>query len=287
MLNEEEMMLEERIQKKESEKEGYRVEDEIRSVIVTNLDKMKGDSKDTVMYHGDTLRKAPWKLADMLENCETDLTEEEVIGFIDQKSYSTAVAFTLHGVLFRKDPGRTEIASTIGETIFLRYDEIAEVKHLVRGIMKQEYLRFVGDFSTCDTSVCEMWLGCCGRTDLDWIRMKYCLEEIMFLMKEAGTLHTLEEFKEARLKRSLMDDLEEEDEEDGPLDVSTLRVLKWSSEEVILGFPESERENVEQHERSIKYALYLLGVGGIELAGFLGMFSKEKKSSLKVTYQYD
>ena len=283
MLNEEKMMLEERMTEKESEKEGYTVDDEIRSVIVTNLEKMKGDSKDTVMYYGDALQKVPWKLADMLENCETDLSEDEVIGFMDQKSYSTAVAFTLHGVLFRKDPGRTELTSTIGETVFLRYDEIAEVKHLVRGIMKQEYLRFVGDFSTCDTSVCEMWLGCCGRTDLDWIRMKYCLDEIGFLVRESAGLHTLEEFKEARLKRALRDDLEEEDT---PLDVSALKVLRWSSEEIVLGFPESERENVGNHERYIKYVLYLLGAGSIELGGILGMLQKNKGCHLEIKYQY-
>ena len=55
---------------------------------------------------------------------------------------------------------------------------------------------------------------------------------------------------------------------------------------MILGFPESEQENVERHERSIKYALYLLGGGGIEPAGLFGMFSQEKTGSLKVTYQY-
>lgn len=262
----------------------YTVEEEIRSVVEVNLPGMKGDGRDTVMYQGDDLKPMPGKLSEMLENCGLDMSGDEVIGFIDQKGYSAAVIFTLRGLLFRKDPGRTEWENSVGETVFLRYDEIEEVAHSVRGIMKQEYIRFAGDFSTCDSSVCEMWIGCCGRTDLDWIRMKYCLDEVGFLVRESAGLHTLEEFKEARLKRALRDDLEEED---APLDVSALKVFRWSSEEIVLGFPESERENVRNHERYIKYALYLLGAGSIELGGILGMLQKKNADTLNIRYQYD
>lgn len=264
--------------------EHYTVEEEIRSILEVNLPRMKGDGRDTVMYQGDALKSMPGKLREMLENCGLNISADEVIGFIDQKGYSAAVAFTSQGILFRKDPGRTEWESSIGETVFLRYDEIREVTHSVRGLMKQEYIRFAGDFSTCNYSVCELWIGCCGRTDLDWIRMKYCLDEIGFLVRESAGLHTLEEFKEARLKRALRDDLEEEDT---PLDVSDLKVLRWSSEEIVLGFPESEQENVGNHEHHIKYALYLLGAGSIELGGFLGMLQKKKADSVKIRYRYD
>ena len=86
--------------------ERYTVEEEIRSVVEVNLPRMKGDGRDTVMYQGDALKPMPGKLREMLENCGLDMSGDEVIGFIDQKGYSAAVAFTSQGILFRKEIGR-------------------------------------------------------------------------------------------------------------------------------------------------------------------------------------